>query len=476
MQCSTPVDCEACGKTIPSGLVVPCLVADKPQEIQGDQMTDDNIDPKMAEDRARELYDACMSSGARFGFASSDPNPAPSCAAWKELPEFIRDAWRERAREQAKGASDDHDPTETAENNARALFDLYSATGVLCPCPTWEGMSETVRDVWRARAREERYLVMKNGMLGPAATVENIAAKFLDAGMEFWGVKNPMSASTAVVWARHDDGRLAIFTRGEYAARLLAAVPGLYEDPVDLAAKNRGDYLDAHSLLCDTNRRLCAALLPHERSPTWDDVVAAAERAAAEVTRLRARVRIEAEDLTRLGVTRAHVEAWLRVHGWARSDNGSIACRSVWRRDPSGFVVVTDSISESAQIINALARVHRRPGLDILDEMAAMEVTDGEGSKIDADDWRARAELVERERVEREPERRLHRAERFEAQLWRVLAGEPYEAEDFSGDHGKLLELVSDLARASEDLRRVLETARHISNRRLGAREPAGGQ
>jgi hypothetical protein len=93
--------------------------------------------------------------------------------------------------------------------------------------------------------------------------------------------------------------------------------------------------------------------------------------AEAEVARLRARVRVGAEDVERAGVTRKHVEAWLRAHGWTERKP------DVWRRDEPAsalFIIRGDHPGQVADATHAAAWHHGRPGLDVLDEMAAMEV------------------------------------------------------------------------------------------------------
>ena len=100
----------------------------------------------------------------------------------------------------------------------------------------------------------------------------------------------------------------------------------------------------------------------------------------AEVARLRARVRVEAEDVEWAGVTRAHVEAWLCANGWSPSSretgwNSHHGTSAMWRavdRDERGV-----SLYERGMIpesVNTIAYHFKRPGLDILDEMAAMQL------------------------------------------------------------------------------------------------------
>jgi hypothetical protein len=93
-------------------------------------------------------------------------------------------------------------------------------------------------------------------------------------------------------------------------------------------------------------------------------------RLQAEVSRLRARVRVEAEDVERAGVTRTHIEAWLVANEWTTESMAG------WLTfvAPSGEHVdvwMDDWRQPLAKAIIALVRPARRCGLDILDEMAA---------------------------------------------------------------------------------------------------------
>jgi hypothetical protein len=94
-------------------------------------------------------------------------------------------------------------------------------------------------------------------------------------------------------------------------------------------------------------------------------------RLQAEVTRLRARVRVEADDVERAGVTRAHVEAWLSANGWETLTHEDGWLSFVAPSGPHVDVHLRDGWS-SAWVINSLAGLVRRPRLDMLDEMAAM--------------------------------------------------------------------------------------------------------
>lgn len=105
-----------------------------------------------------------------------------------------------------------------------------------------------------------------------------------------------------------------------------------------------------------------------------------ADSAEAEVARLRARVRVEAGDVERSGVKWARVTAWLRVHGWSVSRGWGLAHNDGgkfqhWRLGKA-WVCVHENESASCVVacIDALGRHYRRLQLDILDEMAAMEI------------------------------------------------------------------------------------------------------
>jgi hypothetical protein len=95
-----------------------------------------------------------------------------------------------------------------------------------------------------------------------------------------------------------------------------------------------------------------------------------AEGLRAEVARLRARIRVEAEDVVRARVTRAHDEAWLAANGWETLTHEDGWLSFVAPDGPHVDVHLRDW--SSAQAVGALARLTRRAGLDILDEMAAV--------------------------------------------------------------------------------------------------------
>lgn len=98
--------------------------------------------------------------------------------------------------------------------------------------------------------------------------------------------------------------------------------------------------------------------------------------ARAEVLRLRSRVRVEASDVELAGVTQARVEAWLSSGGsWARIDTpDSRTSAWAWRGDGSTVIIGCDTPEYLADRIQWIAKYEHRSSLDILDEMARMEV------------------------------------------------------------------------------------------------------
>jgi hypothetical protein len=102
------------------------------------------------------------------------------------------------------------------------------------------------------------------------------------------------------------------------------------------------------------------------------DVLAASvmhslREARAEVARLRTRVRVEAEDVERAGVTWAHVEPWLRANGWVKVELGYWRSSALMNYDFGPGETAVDTT-------NKMAAHYHRAALDILDEMAAIEV------------------------------------------------------------------------------------------------------
>jgi hypothetical protein len=146
------------------------------------------------------------------------------------------------------------------------------------------------------------------------------------------------------------------------------------EKRADEAATKAALHDDAARMLC----RDFAIDGDPERKHAVDAALVAARRyrkLEAEVTSLRARVRVEAEDVERLGVTRAHVVAWLCEHGWAMAPTfGWSAVARLTRPDAKRHILVTSDTSAAIAVaVNSAAYwTPRRPSLDVLDEMAAM--------------------------------------------------------------------------------------------------------
>lgn len=107
--------------------------------------------------------------------------------------------------------------------------------------------------------------------------------------------------------------------------------------------------------------------------------------AEAEIARLRSRVRVEAEDVERARVTPVKCDAYMRAHGWEKTDEGArswvtwereadLSKRPVKRYDKILADVCFGPEVYVAECIEGLVKNHHGVGLDILDEMAALEV------------------------------------------------------------------------------------------------------
>jgi hypothetical protein len=95
-------------------------------------------------------------------------------------------------------------------------------------------------------------------------------------------------------------------------------------------------------------------------------------RLQAEVARLRARVHVEAADVELVGLTQAHGEAWLVANGWRKTECQYSDETTHWIRGDGGYLVLACSDTDvMAMTVRTLELVHKRSGLDILDEMAA---------------------------------------------------------------------------------------------------------
>lgn len=56
------------------------------------------------------------------------------------------------------------------------------------------------------------------------ADLEKVGQKLLDAAYEYWEASAKAGINGAVIWLQDDDGRLVIFTRGEYRAQLMSGI------------------------------------------------------------------------------------------------------------------------------------------------------------------------------------------------------------------------------------------------------------
>jgi hypothetical protein len=110
------------------------------------------------------------------------------------------------------------------------------------------------------------------------------------------------------------------------------------------------------------------------------ELLALVDAQAAEIRLLRARVRVEAADVERVGVAIAHVDAWLRANGWTPTTTFGYSAVARWTRpDHKRAILATSATAEAIAVAVCSAADWARhrgcPGLDILDEMAAMEVS-----------------------------------------------------------------------------------------------------
>lgn len=132
-------------------------------------------------------------------------------------------------------------------------------------------------------------------------------------------------------------------------------------------------YQERRAEQAEANYRFMVERVADERLDGYRELGARAAKAEnerdelrREVTRLRARVRVVAKDVERAGVTLAHVHAWERANGQQTSVvNKRVDERALARGRGHGLL---------AQFVRDNARKSKRPGLDILGEMAAMSV------------------------------------------------------------------------------------------------------
>lgn len=65
---------------------------------------------------------------------------------------------------------------------------------------------------------------MITGQVVMNPNVEEAAKKLIKAAAEYWEVYQRYCSSSAVVWLQDDDGKLLVFTRGEYENTLKSFV------------------------------------------------------------------------------------------------------------------------------------------------------------------------------------------------------------------------------------------------------------
>ena len=56
------------------------------------------------------------------------------------------------------------------------------------------------------------------------ADLEAVGAKLLDAAQAYWEAAHKAGISGAIIWLEDFDGRLVIFTRGEYRHQLMQSI------------------------------------------------------------------------------------------------------------------------------------------------------------------------------------------------------------------------------------------------------------
>ena len=126
--------------------------------------------------------------------------------------------------------------------------------------------------------------------------------------------------------------------------------------------------LDAYAdLLVQASAR--ASEPAHYFGAAWESF----DAVKAEVSRLRARVRVEASDVERVGLTLAHVDAWLQARGWSPASTFGYGSVARWTHPGHKRHLQCTSTTPAAlatAVCCAVDRLdRRRPGLDVLDEM-----------------------------------------------------------------------------------------------------------
>jgi hypothetical protein len=113
-----------------------------------------------------------------------------------------------------------------------------------------------------------------------------------------------------------------------------------------------------------------------------DCVMLELRQVRAEVARLRSRARVEAEDVERAGVTWRHVEAWLRDKGWTTPRVDAYGWVTSWASlNLEQHDLARADRSEAERVAQAVdylsdALTPSRPGFDIVEEMAAIELAE----------------------------------------------------------------------------------------------------
>jgi hypothetical protein len=110
-----------------------------------------------------------------------------------------------------------------------------------------------------------------------------------------------------------------------------------------------------------------AAAVRDQHSNRVERLLGRIETLEAEVADLRDDVRVEAKHVERAGVTWRHVEAWLTAKGWTQVDRGYWRSSVLMNYDFGPGETAVDTV-------NKMAAHYHRAALDILDEMAAIEV------------------------------------------------------------------------------------------------------
>jgi flavin-dependent dehydrogenase len=131
------------------------------------------------------------------------------------------------------------------------------------------------------------------------------------------------------------------------------------------------------------NRLAEIKALHARREPPWGSIAHdAVTDLLSEIARLRGRVRVDAEDVERAGADWVQANTWLRAHGFSPKP-GSDDFGTLWDIDDDGgpfpwiFHRWDARARESIAVqVNRVTRDRRslgKCGLDILDEMAAVE-------------------------------------------------------------------------------------------------------